>query len=347
MGPSHHPHGMGPSHHPYSNTGGAMMSPAAHMGGAMGAPASNLSSNMQPSVRHSVVIQAEISGSINDFTRMGPGAATWKPVDGKHASIFGNRSFGNSMDVTNSDNNTGSSMMLNADLTHATNTLQNVSILSAELLQYYNNFPTPLGINVSCLPKNEVVDTGDRYTFTTVPNTSVSVPSVLYTAGDSQTQAALWRQEYPQYTATNIDTHQVLKLDNCQFMFVHETHPVINLLRMNKNILGTDIDTQPKMDNQWFKISNDLFQTSCDTLRNKVLNKMETANLMNLTITAVPVGKTDWDNFTNNDIMKTLVTNPSWDTDTLKQNKALHEATFHNKPNTFIARIRLDYEMLN
>ena len=59
-------------------------------------------------------------------------------------------------------------------------------------------------------------------------------------------------------------------------MFVHESHPVVNLLRMNKHLLGVDIDSTPKMDGQWFKITEPLMQTSCDTIRNKVLSRIET-----------------------------------------------------------------------
>ena len=53
-------------------------------------------------------------------------------------------------------------MLLNADLAAATNALRNVTITEATLLQCHNNFGVPLGVSINCLPKNEVIDTGDR-----------------------------------------------------------------------------------------------------------------------------------------------------------------------------------------
>jgi hypothetical protein len=78
------------------------------------------------------------------------------------------------------------------------------------------------------------------------------------------------------FTNTNLETQDVLKVPGCPYVFVHEAHPVINLLRMNKHLLGVDIDTTEKMDGQWFKITQPLMESSCDTLRTKILSKIET-----------------------------------------------------------------------
>ncbi len=76
---------------------------------------------------------------MNAFSVMGPNAASWKPVEGKHASIFGvDESFNNAggngnssiaatgADVTSAGS--GGNMLLNADLAAATNALRNVTI---------------------------------------------------------------------------------------------------------------------------------------------------------------------------------------------------------------------------
>jgi hypothetical protein len=81
---------------------------------------------------------------------------------------------------------------------------------------------------------------------------------------------------YHRFTNTNLETQDVLKVPGCPYVFVHEAHPVINLLRMNKHLLGVDIDTTEKMDGQWFKITQPLMESSCETLRTKILSKIET-----------------------------------------------------------------------
>lgn len=162
-------------------------------------------------------------GTMNAFSVMGPNAASWKPVEGKHASIFGvDDSFGNGcMDGMGSSGTgaevsggggVGGSMLLNADLAAATNALRNVTITKATLLQSYNTFGVPLGVSVSCLPKNEVVDTGDKYTFTTIPNTAVNMPSMLYEAGETHQQAMDWMRTFGKYNAGNLRTQDVLKV---------------------------------------------------------------------------------------------------------------------------------------
>lgn len=222
---------------------------------------------------------------MNAFSVMGPNAATWKPVEGKTASIFGMEdTIGSSASGADGDATTSSSMMLNADLAAANNSLRNVTITKATLLQSYNTFGVPLGVTINCLPRNEVVDTGDKYTFTTIPNSSVNTPFSLYEAGESHKQAMEWRTNYGKFTASNLTTQDVLEVPNCSYVFVHENHPVVNLLRINKHIVGVDIDDQPRMDGQWLKITRNLFDSSCDTIRNRILSRIHTQDLTNLSV---------------------------------------------------------------
>ena len=37
----------------------------------------------------SKILAVEIKGTLSGFSAMGLGAATWKPIDGKHVNIFG------------------------------------------------------------------------------------------------------------------------------------------------------------------------------------------------------------------------------------------------------------------
>lgn len=86
-------------------------------------------------------------------------------VDGKQLSMFGSDDMAMVGGEMHSVGNA-----LNEELSTASHSLKNVSIIKATLLQSWNNFSVPLGVTVSCLPHNEVCDTGDRYTFTTIPN---------------------------------------------------------------------------------------------------------------------------------------------------------------------------------
>lgn len=219
---------------------------------------------------------------------MGQTAATWKPVEGKHAAIFGNHDFSDDHQTSSSSGADGSSSstLLNADLAAATNALRNVTITKATLLQSHNTFGVPLGVTINCLPKNEVVDTGDRYTFTTIPNATINTPYTLYEAGESHQQAMEWRKTFGKFNASNLATQDVLEVPNCSYVFVHENHPVVNLLRINKHIVGVDIDDQPRMDGQWLKITKNLFDSSCDTIKTKILRNIKQENLNTISVSS-------------------------------------------------------------
>jgi hypothetical protein len=253
--------------------------------------------------------------------------------------------FGSDDAMTGSGSNTGQSNFIENDYTTATNSLKNVTITKATILQSYNTFGMPLGVSVNCLPSCEVCDTGDKYTFTTIPNTSVSHPSVLYEAGECQSQAVEWRKTYSKWNSTNLETQDVLKVPDCPYVFVHEAHPVINLLRINRHLLGVDIDNTPKMDGQWYKITEPLMQTSCEALRTKVLSKIATQDLTQLQVQLHRIGGVEWSHIDDADTLMTFAPNPDWDEETLRTNLHAHERNFTEKPSTFMARIRIEYEM--
>ncbi len=69
---------------------------------------------------------------------------------------------------------------------------------------------------------------------------------------------------------------------------MHENHPVINLLRINKGMVGVDVDLQDKMDCQWVKVTNSLFDASCDAIQNRILTKIKTHDLNDMTVSVNP-----------------------------------------------------------
>lgn len=66
-------------------------------------------------------------------------------------------------------------------------------------------------------------------------------------------QDVLRAHNSPRRAAPRTDTpratpvQDVLRVPNSPFVFVHESHPAINLLRLNKHITGVDIDAIPKV----------------------------------------------------------------------------------------------------
>ncbi|KAJ1471151.1 hypothetical protein T484DRAFT_1845253 [Baffinella frigidus] len=214
----------------------------------------------------------------------------WKPREGKVAHVFAPTEVG-------IDNNHET----------AINALNNARVKSVTCLEYTSTFPIPLGIKCDSLPACESTDIGHRYIMTTLPNHSNTTPLNLYTADDTSSEAVRWKQEYPQYTSRNIDTHNVMEVKTHPVMFVDKDHPVISLLRANKAILGSDIDEQSLVQGRWHTVSRQCFNTACKTLRTKVLSNINTVNLSNFSLQATPLDRKSWCDIGKGEHVKEIV----------------------------------------
>ena len=199
-------------------------------------------------------INVKIQGSMSDFAQDGQGCATWRGVDGKQAVIWGlqDLSVGSSISSASPGGGGGISSSVNS----ATHALSNAVIQKAVLLEHKSNFKVPLGVTINCLPSNEMTGYGEAYCYTVLPESINTVPLRLFEASEQSEDGQRWRREYPKYNASNLEKQGVLETTDCTYAFVHQNHPAVALLRANKDLLGSDIDQQQKIDNEWYKVSS-------------------------------------------------------------------------------------------
>ncbi|NBX19001.1 MAG: hypothetical protein EBR09_16760 [Proteobacteria bacterium] len=122
---------------------------------------------------------------------------------------------------------------------------------SARVIEYASTFPFAIGVQISCVPNQEVTSTGASYAFTALPDAKNCVPMTIYENDTTTAESMAWRAQYPEYNAANLETQGVLNVQGESFVFVSKNHPVIDLLRANKDVLNADIDSQPLIDDQW------------------------------------------------------------------------------------------------
>ncbi len=244
-----------------------------------------------------------------NFDAEGPSTAQWRPVEGQHVKIFTNASAEN-------------------DLGSAIKVLQSTWLVNARILEHKNSFPVPLGINVSCIKGQEHVDTGEAYTFTALPNTHNPTPLVIFEADASAQTSQEWRRMYGEYNERNLDSHNVLPVANQNYVFVHENHPVISLLKANADLLGTEITEDKRIDGEWYKVSKTVLSTCCNTLKSKVLNKIAFNNLMDFNVSLKRLDAKEW----------------THDSDVLAE-ASQNEANILDKPCSFMARLEMTYEL--
>lgn len=278
------------------------------------------------------VLNIQISGSLNKLSQNGESACRWKAVDGKQTHIFG---------IENHDGTGG------LDAVTASNSLRGANIISARLLESKNDYPFSVGITVSCLPRDEMVDTGERYTYTALANSSVHTPYTLYEA-DARTQdSQKWRNKYKEYNATNLETQGVLDVKQCPYVFVKDTHPIVDVLRINRDLIGTDIDLQDKIDKEWFKVSRQVLQECCKALRSRVLNKIPTHDLNLFSVNMQRTGGQDWTDIGEGApaVLAGFNAADVSDPDEIHRLAAQHTDAFLNREFQYSARLELVYEL--
>lgn len=261
-------------------------------------------------VRLSRCLHVAISGTLSNFYAEGHTAATWKPMDSRSVRIFGHG-------------------LESGDLASSTNSLRNAYIVSCRLLEHRSTFPVPLGVSMTCIPNNELTETGDKYAFTSMPLSSNTHPHTLFEADASQSEGFEWRKSFPEYTSENLNKHNVIEVQACPYVFVHEKHPIINLLRANHELLGSKIDEHAKLDGEWFKVSKAVLDTCCSTLRSKVLSRISFNDLNMFQVQLKRLDAREW-------------TQPS---DILQEHVRENEESILDRPCSFMARIELTYEI--
>ena len=163
----------------------------------------------------------------------------------------------------------------------ATNQLRTAMIHEVKVLQDRSTFPVGLGVHINCVPHHEATDLGERYAYTVLPGGQSMFPQTVYQCDVGYEEGMQWRKHFPRWTAANLDTEGVLNVENHPWVFVNKEHPVISLLRHNAGLIGCQIDEQPMIDEQWYKVTRQVLAACCATLRSNVLNKV-TSNDLNL-----------------------------------------------------------------
>jgi hypothetical protein len=161
-----------------------------------------------------------------------------------------------------------------------------------------------------------------------LPQTHNPTPLTIFEADASAQTSQEWRRMYGEYNERNLDTHNVLPVANANYVFVHENHPVISLLKANADLLGSEINDERRIDGEWFKVSKTVLSTCCSTLKSKVLNKIAFNNLMDFNVSLKRLDAKEW----------------TQDSDILSE-ASLKNPNIIDQPCSFMARLEMTYEL--
>lgn len=270
-----------------------------------------------------------IRGSLKQFDSSGAAAATWTPINGKVGEIFGVQHLLDS----------------GSDVQDTVSALQNAILHKVTLLETKNEFPLTLGVSINCCPNDEITRSGEKYAFTTLPESHNATKHVLFEADVTNNEGMMWRNTYPQFNSNNLETHGVLNVTGETYVFVSKDHPVVDMLRKNANVLNADITQQPLIDGEWYKVSKQVMSGCCAQLKERVLTKIHTRNLADFQLQIHRPDGQEWTTFTHNDEIMSAVPreirmqgNPELITDAVSD--------LLNTPKSVQVRLELQYEII-
>ena len=271
----------------------------------------------------------DISGTMAEFEAGGHGAASWTIHTGKHAECFG---IDEMLDHT-ADKQTVEAMLGRA-------VIQEVRVKDVK-----NEFPCGLGLTCSCIPSREMTASGVRFALTAPSKSYNPNEQVLFQAEETSEESSRWRQMYPKYSASNLETYNVLNVTGQPYVFVDQNHPVIQLLKDNADVLNADISQQPLIDGRWLKMTRQVLSSCCNTLRHKVLANCNTQDLNGLQFQIARVNAKDWTMLQVNDELLAHVPDDiliSADENMIAKNIEFMQ----NKRYTFSARVNIKYNLI-
>jgi hypothetical protein len=275
-------------------------------------------------------ITVQVNGSMQNFAQAGPTAATWKPLEGKHVDVFGVH------------DHEGICM----DHGTMTNAMRNAIMIKVVAQKQSSTFPVPLGVTMNCVTPSEITDLGERYVTTVLPNSVNTSPHVVYETDAASADSVEWRAKYPSFNASNLETHGVIPVQGFGYVFVNRDHPAISLLRVNKELLGADIDQQQLIDGQWFKVSKQVLQSCCNALRSKVLSKIATRDLNTFSVQLHRIGNENWGELGDgSEFLQDMPQDIAWSAEQRQAAEAKWMELQMKKPCTYIATFELEYEL--
>ena len=273
-------------------------------------------------------LSVHISGSPANLALAGPQAAMWKPASGKETTVF--------MPTLNADLDPGQMVDMQ----------RNGVIRSMTVLEQESTFPFTLGVSISCVPPGEVTDLGEMYAYTVLPRSTLASPQLVYECDPAVHENSVWRQNYAQWNAQNLEKEGVMDAPNQPFVFVHLSHPVIGLLRHNADLIGCDIDKQPKLDGQYHKVTRQVLATCCQTLRKSILSKMQTQDLNMFSLQLHRLNATAWDDLGDGSVcLQEFRPKAKWTEEEAEREKEHHLRQFVTKQYHYIARLQVEYEV--
>lgn len=218
------------------------------------------------------------------------------------------------------------------------------------ILESSTNIEESVGVAIDGLPPAEFTANGDGVACFLTGSGRVTAPRDVFSLTGNTELGLAWMTQFPQYTSDNLVSVGVMFLTGATYYFVHEGHPVIQMLRASQDELGVLLSADATVEGQWYKIDVETFTFCIKTLREGVLlSAPSTFDLSQLTVRLTKPDRQGWlyisaqsiDNLVADDVKE------SEDKGLLAQAKAAAIQRYLDRPLFVTLRLAIEYTLVD
>ena len=201
------------------------------------------------------------------------GQATWTPSEATLGSIFKQRQF------TSLNGDTANHGDLRAVIVHE---------ISARSVK--NDFPLTIGSEITGVDQTSYSSTGKAYSMIAFPDQSSDGTRILQQ--ENVNSAYKFSEAYPNYTADNLETKGIWKVDRFNFAMVASGHPLVTaILDNSQQIQNADVLALPE---NMVKISMKLYNTFMPLVKDQVRSQIKVADFSQMQVKLAPADYGSW-----------------------------------------------------
>lgn len=208
-----------------------------------------------------------------------PSEATWSPVDGCHQDLFGS--------TTRYAPNAPKAEERKGDLSQAI-------LIGMKVKKIESNFPCQLGLKIEGCKGNYYTCNNDRYAYLIGANEkSHNLESVVATT--SPYVKSEYLKMFPGMTRDALRTQGIVKVPNESYVFVDKSHPIVDMMLENNDVLQLDMENAELIDGRWYKVNKVVADECINELESELVDNLPLLDLQNFNAKIERLYSAAWD----------------------------------------------------
>ena len=186
-----------------------------------------------------------------------PSAAKWKPENGRF-DIFQTRTR-YAPNCQRSERRRGN--------------LEQTLLIGMKIKKIDSTFPCQLGFSVKGCRGNYYTSSGEQFAYIISANEkNHNLDEIIVCTNPYVNSEYLSR--FPGMSAQSLRTEGIMTIPNENYVFVDKSHPLIDMIRENAELLHIDLEGATLLENRWFKIDKEVADRCLNDLERELITNL-------------------------------------------------------------------------